>query len=95
MTAAHLSVETSERGFDRLPKIEPERGGYVRAFESSSAEEASIWLAMKDETAHPHDEKEAHVHLTCEEAWKMADQLRYLVRNHYWGDMTPDWAADA
>lgn len=34
----------------------------------------------------------ATVHMTAENAWRLADQLRALVRNHYQGDATPEWA---
>lgn len=87
----HLTVTTSGRGFDAMPDIPSEYGGFVSVYESSSAEGPHIWLkAVEQMSGRP--EKEAALHLTAENAWRLADQLRQLVRDHYQGDALPDWA---
>jgi hypothetical protein len=93
----HLAVETSDRGFDRLPAIPSAYGGNVRVYESSAAMHPHIWLtATAPENLNRPDGPtlEAPMHLTAEDAWKLADQLRYLVRNHYQGDAVPEWITD-
>lgn len=57
-------------------------GDEVSVYESSSAEGPHLWLNVTD----------SPVHLTAENAWRLSDQLRELVRNHYQGDATPEWA---
>lgn len=87
----HLTVTTSPRGFDHLPTIPSEYGGYASVYESSAADGPHIWLKAV-ETMHGRPEESATMHLTAENAWKLADQLRLLVREHYQGDATPEWA---
>lgn len=87
----HLNTTTSERGFDYLPDIPSEYGGHVSAYESSSAEGPHIWLKMVEEMPGK-PPVEATVHLTAENAWKLSEQLQKLVREHYHGDATPEWA---
>ena len=42
----HLQPTRSDRGFARLPPVPGAYGGSARVFESSSAEEPSLWLAV-------------------------------------------------
>ena len=96
----HLTPSTTHRGFKWLPPIPGNYGGEAVVFESSSAEEPKLWLKVTE----PNDlnagsvgglsagTHEATLHLTSEDAWKLADQLRWLVENHYHGDATPEWA---
>lgn len=81
----HLTVETSDRGFDALPPIPSEYGGDVRAYESSAASGPHIWLAATAKNGGL-----VRIHLTAENAWRLAEQLRYLVEHHYQGDARPD-----
>ena len=83
--SAHLIPIRSERGFAQLPPIFGTYGGDVRTYESSAAIAPHVWLQAIDSNG------EATIHLTAEDAWRLADQLRYLVRNHYQGDATPPW----
>ncbi len=97
----HLVPTASQRGFDRLPPVPGNYGGEAIVYESSAAEEPKLWLNVTepndlnawgsgDESGGTHD---ATLHLTAEDAWKLADQLRYLVENHYHGDARPAWAS--
>lgn len=86
----HLIPTLTERDFAHLPAIPSEYGGDVQVYESSAAEGPHIWLKAA-EAMYGQPETEATVHLTAENAWKLADQLRELVRNHYQGDATPEW----
>lgn len=85
-TPAHLVETVTERGFTRLPAIPSEYGGDIRAYESSAASGPHVWVAIKcpvDLNNPLGETMEAHVHLTAEHAWYLADQLRWLVENHY------------
>ncbi|GAA0494138.1 hypothetical protein Ade02nite_20650 [Paractinoplanes deccanensis] len=87
----HLTPTTSGRGFGYLPKIPSEYGGHVAVHESSSAEGPHIWLRATEEM--PGKEPvQAAIHLTAESAWRLSEQLQKLVREHYQGDATPEWA---
>lgn len=88
----HLTVKTSGRGFDSLPAIPSQYGGEVSVYESSAATEPCIWLNAV-EAMHGRPESQVAIHLSAEGAWKLADQLRLLVREHYQGDSTPEWAS--
>lgn len=85
-TEEHLQVTTTKRGFDRLPPIPSEYGGQVAVYESSAAKGPHIWLNAEapvnlNEPAGPtHD---VPIHLTVENALRLADQLRYLAEHHY------------
>ena len=92
-TKEHLTIKTSDRGFDSLPSIPSEYGGEVRVYESSSAESPKIWLMAEAPVNlnEPNGTKlEAPIHLTVENAYRLAEQLMFLVKNHYQGDCTPD-----
>ncbi len=81
----HLQAEQSDRGFSRLPEIPGAYGGHVRVYESSAARSPHIWLQVDipaDDAGHSEREK-ATMHLTAENAIKLAEQLQYLVANHY------------
>lgn len=83
-----------------MPPILGNYGGDVMVWESSAADEPKLWIKVRepndlnawcwgDESAGTHD---AGLHLTAEDAWKLADQLRCMVENHYQGDARPKWA---
>nr|WP_221374483.1 hypothetical protein [Actinoplanes polyasparticus] len=89
----HLTAETSDRGFDFLPDIPSEYGGHVEVSESSAASGPHIWLrAYEDMRSGVRPPVQAAMHLTAENAWRLAEQLQKLVREHYQGDATPEWA---
>jgi hypothetical protein len=85
----HLDVTTSDRGFDCLPPIASTYpGGSVRVYESSAALESCIWLAATAPVDLNEPDGPAHtspIHLTVEDALKLAEQIQLLVRNHYQG----------
>lgn len=90
----HLYYVTTDRGFKRLPPIiSAYPGGHVEVYESSAAEGPHIWLAATAPVNlnEPDGDKfTSPIHLTAEDAWKLADQLRHLVRLHYQGG-DPEW----
>lgn len=85
----HLEVERSDRGFKFLPPIASSYpGGEVTVSESSAASWPSIWLRAKapDNLNEPDGPShEVPIHLTAGAAWRLAEQLQWLVRNHYQG----------
>lgn len=97
---AHLQPTETNRGFAVLPSIAGNYGGDVTVWESSAAEQPKLWVKINelddlndsvkgDPNSPTHS---ATIHLTAEDAWKLADQLRCAVENHYHGDARPDWA---
>lgn len=89
----HLSMLRSERGFAHMPPIAGAYGGQVQAYESSAASSPHLWLkaiAPEDPNYSQGPMREAMLHLTAEDAWKLADQLRWLVEHHYQGDARPE-----
>jgi hypothetical protein len=89
----HLTPIVSDRGFSRLPSIPSDYpGGRVRVYESSAASSPHIWLtatAPVDLNEPDGPKAEAPIHLSAENAWKLADQLRWLVEHHYQCDARP------
>jgi hypothetical protein len=89
----HLEYEVSDRGFLSLPAIPSSYGGQVRVYESSSAEHPHIWLnaeAPKDLNKPEGEMVEAPLHLTIENAEALAEQLTWLVEQHYQNDPNLD-----
>lgn len=85
----HLNVTTTDRGFDHLPAIPSDYGGEVRVYESSSAKGPHIWLnaTAPVNLNQPEGPKvEALIHLSAENAWKLSEQIRFLVEHHYQND---------
>lgn len=82
----------SERGFSHMRPIPGEYGGDVRVHESSAADGPCIWLRATvpvDLNDPDGPVREVASHLTAESAWRLADQLRWLVEHHYQGDTRP------
>ncbi len=79
------------RGFTHAEPINGAYGGEVTVHESSSAEYSRLWLTVTeplDLNAHVAGVKdvpvkEAASHLDIRDAWRLAETLRHLVRNHY------------
>lgn len=80
----HLHATRTDRGFEHMPPIPNRDGGEVRVYESSAADGPHLWLRVRGRTG------EGLAHLTAEDAWKVADQLRWLVEHHYQGDARPE-----
>lgn len=74
-TPEHLAVTTSDRGFQYLPALPGANGGNVEVYESSAASGPHIWLKAT----------ESPLHLSAENAVKLAEQLVMLVQSHYQG----------
>jgi hypothetical protein len=82
----HLQYETSERGFISLPDIP-----------SSNAEHPHIWLnavAPKNLNNPTGDTVTAPLHLTVENAKALAEQLLFLVDEHYQGSDDDEYDED-
>lgn len=89
----HVEATTTDRGFDHMPPIPSSYGGEVRAYESSNASGPHIWLnaTVPVNLNQPNGPTlEASLHLTAENAWRLAEQLMVLVRDHYQGDDRPE-----
>lgn len=89
-TPEHLHVTRTDRGFVHLPPIAVRwggmaRGGAVRAYESSAASGPHLWLQVVDDNG-----TKVTVQLAAEDAWRLADQLRWLVEHHCQGDARPE-----
>lgn len=82
----HLQVERSDRGFSHLPPIPGAYGGAAQAYESSAASGPHVWLQVvvpADLNQPDGPEIDATLHLTADNAVKLAEQLQQLVANHY------------
>lgn len=94
----HLEPEASDRGFDSYPPIRGSygdqlTGSYVEVSESSAAIGPHVWLrATAPVNLNEPDGPtvEAPIHLTAENAWRLAEQIQRAVREHYQGDASPD-----
>jgi hypothetical protein len=86
MATDHLVPVITDRGFMRLPSIPSEYGGEVRVYESSAAIGPHIWLSaeapvdLNDPGGPTHT---VPIHLTVENAKRLAEQIQHLVANHY------------
>lgn len=89
---AHLQEYVSDRNFGFLESVPSEYGGHVSVSESSAASGPHLWLravAPVDLNRPDGPTHEAPMHLTAENAWKLAEQIRHLVQHHYRGDARP------
>lgn len=82
----HLTPAVTDRGFKHLPPI---RGTYprdqIRVSESSAATGPQLWL-----TATEDDDGGTPVHLDAEAAFHLAEQIVWLLGNHYQGNALPE-----
>jgi hypothetical protein len=83
MTPSHLQATVTERGFTHMPSIPGQYGGDIRVYESSAAEGPHIWLCATAPLDLDGQPSRATMHLTVEDALKLADQLHYLAEHHY------------
>lgn len=83
-TPEHLKPIPSSRGFAVMPALRsPDLDDVITAYESSNADGPHVWVSIDPRDGIPRCE------LTAEDAWKFAEQLMTLVRNHYQGDARP------
>lgn len=80
---AAVEVKYSSRGFKHFDPVEDTYGGNVRVYESSSACEPHIWLAVEQAPEITPELGVAHSHLTLEQAKQVIAQLQYLIEHHY------------
>lgn len=89
---AHLTPHISDRGFKYMPEIHgtyaSTHGDYIRVYESSAADAPHVWLNVSSELADKIAGGGATLHLTTDDALKLADQLQFLVTHHYQGDVS-------
>lgn len=86
-TEPHLTPTITDRGFKHMPSVDGRQHESVSVYESSLATEACIWLQARS----PKDRndptgpvvEQATVELTVEAAVSLAEQIEWLVRNHY------------
>lgn len=71
--AEHLAARTTSRGFAHYTAIPSAYGGEAEVYESSAASGPHVWLKVT----------ESPLHLTAENATKLAEQLLALVAGHY------------
>lgn len=86
----HLEPILSQRGFKHLPSIPSVFGGGVRVYESSSAEGPRIWLnaTCPEDLNNPEGPQVQVVeHLSAHDAKRLAEQIMWLLENHYYGDV--------
>lgn len=82
----HLQPVKSDRGFSHLPAIPSQYGGSVRVYESSAAMAPHIWLTAEAPVSLNEPDGPtvtAPIHLTLDDARRLAEQLLLLVGDHY------------
>lgn len=85
----HLNRITTERGFTYLPDIPSEYGGHISVSESSAADGPHVWVRATcpvDLNRPNGPTMEAAMHLTADNARRIAEQLLLTVDEHYQGD---------
>jgi hypothetical protein len=95
-TPPHLEFQQSPRGLRYLPPVGAVHGGqpagHAQVYDSSSAAGVYLWLKVihaADRNTPGGDPVGGIIHLPAEEAWKLADQIRFLVDQR---GARPDWA---
>jgi hypothetical protein len=84
----HLEKTTSARGFTHLPHIPSEYGGHASVSESSAADGPHVWVratAPVDLNRPDGPTREVPLHLTADNARRLAEQLLLTVKEHYQG----------
>lgn len=98
MTREHLIVTKTDRGFKTLPHIPATHAGrpagHAAVWESSAADEPSLWIEVEQPADRNHPDNgetiRAAIHIRAEDAWRFAEQIQHLVKNHYQGDARPE-----
>lgn len=85
----HLNPIRTERGFTYLPEIPSEYGGHISVAESSAASGPHVWVrafapANLNDPSGP--TVELPMHLTADNARRVAEQLEATVVEHYQND---------
>jgi hypothetical protein len=86
----HLRATVTDRGFRHMPIVEGRYGGFARVYESSAASRPHLWLNVNrgrrtDDPGAHEDQNVGNVtlHLDARSALALAEQLLYLLRQHY------------
>lgn len=85
----HLARTTTDRGLGHLPPIPSEYGGNIRVYESSAADGPHLWVNVTAPVSlnDPDGPRvAAPMHLTADNARRLAEQLLALVDGHYQND---------
>ncbi|HEV2928883.1 MAG TPA: hypothetical protein VGW74_09330 [Propionibacteriaceae bacterium] len=92
---AHLVPEhPGDRGFKHMPKlVGAYEGDSVRVIESSLADGPHVGLWVKRQPSQPTGvglpPADVHVPLDADTAWKLKEQIEWLLEHHYHGDARP------
>ena len=78
-----IDFNTTDRGFKHYRELETSYGHVLRVYESSSAFEPHLWLAIDASETANGDHGELHVHLAEHEARGLRDLLDYALEHHY------------
>lgn len=88
-----MALERSDRGFAQGSDLPSAYGGFIRAYESSAAEHARIWVMVKSpvdmnqwarqQERYTGEWDGAVAHLDLDVAAELRDQLTELIDNHY------------
>lgn len=82
----HPGPTITDRGFKHMNPIPSDFGGFIRIYESSADKGPYVWVNIEcpvsfNDPSGP--TKEGTVHLHIENARVLAEQLMFLVNNHY------------
>lgn len=91
-----MKHKITDRGFKHMESVPGYYGGEGRLYESSGST-PSVWLQIEepnslnnwaagDKSGGTH---EATLLLTAENAWKLKQQIEWLLENHFLGDLRP------
>lgn len=91
------AVTVSARGFKQVEPIAGTYGEKVAIYESSMAFDPHIWINVEQPNNRNNwgmgDESdgttEVTAHLSAEAAWQLHEQLNWLLKHHYYGDIRP------
>jgi len=87
----HLVAITTDRGFLHMPPVLGTYGGAVRVYESSAACGPHLWLDVTVPTNPDNPQgptTSATIHLTVDDAQRLAEQILFLVNHHYQREAT-------
>lgn len=80
-TPEHLTPHMTNRGFMHMPPTQSTyQDSVIRVYESSAALGPHIWVTGEEPGPNG---KVVAVHLTLEDAVKVAEQILFVAKNHY------------
>jgi hypothetical protein len=78
-----MNYKTSERGFKHYEPISTGYGHVIRVYESSTAFDPSLWVAIDGSDAMTDQKAEVCAHLTIEQAERLRDTIDTAIAQHY------------